>query len=221
MSDRPTRGSRESREAAITRVYRRDQDFVYRRALGFMGSDRHQDADEITNMTFHKAFKAYVDFAEWDQPRARKTLGTITQNLARDLWKAEKHLPRGVADIENYRDSHVHTDPEPEAPPGLLDPVGPDTRTAEERLAAFFKTLFDSAEWNKRQFTIAMMSWVWAWDGAEIAKTLKTTPRAVHTARTRLRGTIERRAHAENLQFVLPDTAMENPDNAGEGDVTA
>lgn len=221
MSDRPTRGSRESKSAALDRVYRRDQDFVYRRALVFMGSDRHHDADEITNMAIYKALKTYTDFAEWDQPRARKMLATITENLARDLWRAEKHLPRGVADIEDYRDSYAHADPEPEAPPGLLDPVGPDTRTAEERLTAFFKTLFDSAEWNKRQFMIALMSWVFGWKVADIAETLNMTPRAVHTARTRLRGTIERHAHAENLRFVLPDTAAEDLDDAGEGDVTA
>lgn len=221
MNDQP--------DDAFARWYRRDEGYVYRYALGKLRG-RPSDADDITNETFFKAFHRYkLEITQWPESQARKALRTTAHNLIVDLWRAEKKVAGGVVDITDHIEILGATSSEPEDPANedAQSDIA-DTRTGEERIAAFLAALLDAKKLTDREYHVAFMTWVDGQSVAQIAEALNTTRRAVYIARYRAKRKMRELAETRNLELVFPDEenaeGPDEPDDAGElgeGDATA
>jgi RNA polymerase sigma-70 factor (ECF subfamily) len=99
-------GDREALNALVTRNW----PAVYRLVLARIGSG--EDAQEITQETFIKAFRALPGYRETGAAFSTY-LGRIALNLVNDFWRKKGRSPQ-VYDIAEYQEPLVDIAPSPE-----------------------------------------------------------------------------------------------------------
>ena len=95
-----------SREAAFERVYREHRRDVYRYALALVGN--RQDAEDATQTTFLKAFRALARDGRVENERA--WLLAIAQNVCRERFRTATRRPQEVELDPDLADAHGDED---------------------------------------------------------------------------------------------------------------